>query len=209
MAGIGISQVGIAITPDGKHAYVTTFGPNGSNPVAVIDTPSNTVVANIPVGIGAAGVAISPDGTRAYVTVATNTTGIGNGIVSVIDTSNNSVVTTIPVGSTPTGVATTRSGGGSAYTCTNTVKPVISFVDSASSYGGYSYFASGSWLEIKGSNMADPADPRIASGTGQWAGSDFNGPNAPTVLDGISVGINHKAGIRLVSLRGATQRPSS
>ena len=190
--GIGISQVGVAISPDGKHAYVTAFGPNGSNPVAVIDTSTNTVVANIPVGVGATGVAISPDGTRAYVTVATNTIGIGDGIVSVIDTSSNSVVTTIPVGSTPSGVATKAGGGGSTYTCTNTAKPVIASIDSASAYGGYSYFASGSWLEIKGSNMADPADPRIAAGTGQWAGSDFNGSNAPTALDGISVSINNK-----------------
>ncbi len=190
--GIGISQVGIAITPDGKHAYVTEWGPSGSNPVAVIDTSSNTVVANIPVGIGADGVAISPDGSRAYVAVVTNTIGSGNGIVSVIDTSSNSVLTTIPVGSTPTGVATKGTSGGSTYTCTNTAKPVIASIDSASSYGGYSYFASGSWLEIKGSNLADPADPRIAAGTGQWATSDFNGPNAPTVLDGISVSINNK-----------------
>jgi uncharacterized protein (TIGR03437 family) len=192
--GIGISQVGVAITPDGKHAYVTTFGPNGSNPVAVIDTSSNTVVANIPVGVGATGVAISPDGTRAYVTVATNTTGIGNGIVSVIDTSNNSVVTTIPVGSTPFGV-TSKAGGGSAYTCTNTAKPVIASIDSASAYGGYSYFASGSWLEIKGTNLADPNDPRLgnSSHSGQWTAADFSAGNAPTILDGISVTINGKA----------------
>ena len=79
-----------------------------------------------------------------------------------------------------------------AYTCTNTAPVVISSVDSASAYGGYSYFASGSWLEIKGSNLADPNDPRIANGSGQWASSDFNGPNAPTNLDGISVNINGK-----------------
>ena len=78
------------------------------------------------------------------------------------------------------------------YTCTNATPPVISFIDSASAYGGYSYFASGSWLEIKGTNLADPNDPRLATGSGQWASSDFNGPNAPTNLDGISVSINGK-----------------
>jgi uncharacterized protein (TIGR03437 family) len=78
------------------------------------------------------------------------------------------------------------------YSCTNTTPPTISFIDSASAYGGYSYFASGSWLEIKGSNLADPNDPRLASGSGQWASGDFNGPNAPTNLDGISVSINGK-----------------
>ncbi len=78
------------------------------------------------------------------------------------------------------------------YTCTNSDPVVISSVNSASAYGNYSYFASGSWLEIKGSNLADPHDPRIASGSGQWAQADFTGPNAPTNLDGISVSINSK-----------------
>jgi uncharacterized protein (TIGR03437 family) len=83
----------------------------------------------------------------------------------------------------------------SAYTCTNTTPPVISSIDSASSYGGYQYFASGSWLEIKGSNMADPNDPRMAAAVNpsQWTAADFNGVNAPTSLDGISASINGKA----------------
>ncbi len=84
--------------------------------------------------------------------------------------------------------------GGPSYSCTNTAAPVIASVDSASSYGGYSYFASGSWLEIKGANLADPTDPRVtsASNPGQWTAADFNGPNAPTTLDGISVSIDGK-----------------
>jgi uncharacterized protein (TIGR03437 family) len=83
--------------------------------------------------------------------------------------------------------------GGPAYTCTNTAPPLISSIDSASAYGAYSYFSSGSWLEIKGSNLADPADPRLsAANPGQWTASDFTGVNAPTVLDGISASINGK-----------------
>ena len=82
----------------------------------------------------------------------------------------------------------------SVYTCTNNVPPVISSIVSASSYGGYPYFTSGSWLEIKGTNMADAADPRLSAAVnpGQWTLADFNGVNAPTVLDGISVSINGK-----------------
>jgi uncharacterized protein (TIGR03437 family) len=68
---------------------------------------------------------------------------------------------------------------------------VITSVDSASQFGAYSYFAPGSYLEIKGSNLADPTDPRVTNG-GQWASTDFNGLNAPTVLDGISVSIDGK-----------------
>jgi uncharacterized protein (TIGR03437 family) len=80
------------------------------------------------------------------------------------------------------------------YTCTNTTPPTITSVDSASAYGGYNYFASGSWLEIKGTNLADPNDPRLSAATnpGQWTSADFNGANAPTSLDGISVSINGK-----------------
>lgn len=80
------------------------------------------------------------------------------------------------------------------YTCSNTIPPLIASVESASAYGGYPYFASGSWLEIKGSNLADPKDPRLSAATnpGQWTASDFGGPNAPTVLDGIGVTINGK-----------------
>jgi uncharacterized protein (TIGR03437 family) len=85
--------------------------------------------------------------------------------------------------------------GRPAYSCTNTTPPVIASVNSASAYGGYSYFASGSYLEIKGTNLADPDDPRLLTATdGQWTASDFTGLNAPTMLDGIGVSINGKPG---------------
>jgi uncharacterized protein (TIGR03437 family) len=89
----------------------------------------------------------------------------------------------------------TLTPAAAGFTCTNTTTPVITFVDSASGYGGYSYFASGTWLEIKGTNLADPADPRLSAATnpGQWTAADFNGSNAPTTLDGISVSVNGKA----------------
>jgi len=80
-----------------------------------------------------------------------------------------------------------------AFVCTNTTAPTITSVVSASAYGGYPYFGSGTWLEIKGANLADASDPRLkASNPGQWTASDFSGANAPTVLDGISVSINGK-----------------
>jgi len=81
-----------------------------------------------------------------------------------------------------------------SFVCTNTTTPAITFIDSASAYGGYPYFASGSWLEIKGTNLTDPADPRLAApvNPGQWTSFDFNGASAPTTLDGISVAIDGK-----------------
>jgi YVTN family beta-propeller protein len=92
---------GIAITPDGTHAYVTN--PNASA-VSVIDTSTNAVVATVGVGSFPGGVAVTPDGAHAYVTnTAFNT-------VSVIATATNTVVATVTVGSAPGGVAVTPDG---------------------------------------------------------------------------------------------------
>lgn len=68
----------LAITPDGTKAFVTS-GKRANN-VSVIDTASNTVVAEIPVGQNPLGVAITPDGTEAYVA------NHASNNVSVIDT---------------------------------------------------------------------------------------------------------------------------
>lgn len=54
-------------------------------------------------------------------------------------------------------------------------------VVSASAFGGFASVAPGSWIEIYGSNLAVDARP--------WAGTDFNGVNAPTSLDGTSATI--------------------
>jgi uncharacterized protein (TIGR03437 family) len=91
-------------------------------------------------------------------------------------------------------ILTLSGSSGGTYECSNATPPVITSVDSASAYGGYSYFASGSWLEIKGMNLADPNDPRLSAATnpGQWTMADFNGSNAPTSLDGISAMVNGK-----------------
>lgn len=83
---VGQSPWGIAITPDGKRAYVA----NTSGTISVIDTRTNTVVNTIPDTDSPFGVAITPDGTRAYVSNA-------NGTVSVVDTSTNTIITNIPV----------------------------------------------------------------------------------------------------------------
>ncbi|MGH6848500.1 MAG: YncE family protein, partial [Methylocella sp.] len=94
---------GIAITPDGKHAYVT----NGffSTDVVVIDTATNMVVGPpIRVGLGPPAVAINPDGKHAYVTNPFDDN------VSVIDTAINKVVATVAVGVEPSFVAVTPDG---------------------------------------------------------------------------------------------------
>ena len=87
----------VAITPDGKHVYVTSSF--GGTVVSVIDTATNTVVGTpIPVGTNPFAVAVTPDGKHAYVT------NLSSSNVSVIDTAINTVATTVTVGSTPVGV---------------------------------------------------------------------------------------------------------
>ncbi|HXB71804.1 MAG TPA: BACON domain-containing carbohydrate-binding protein [Candidatus Acidoferrales bacterium] len=130
-----------------------------------------------------------------WITVSGASSGTGPATITLIvapNTSGAALNATISVAGVS--LTVTQAGGQATYTCTNTTPPVITSVDSAGSYGGYSYFASGSWLEIKGTNLADPADPRLTAATnpGQWASNDFNGANAPTTLDGISVSINGK-----------------
>jgi YVTN family beta-propeller protein len=107
---VGVQPEGVAVTPDGKHAYVTNFTGLAIGTVSVIDTATNTVVATVPVGYGPTGVAVTPDGKHAY--VANN---FGNfipnfGTVSVIATATNTVVATVPVGEQPQGIAITPDG---------------------------------------------------------------------------------------------------
>lgn len=60
---VGQSPWGVAITPDGKRAYVAS----SSGTISIIDTGTNDVIDTIAEGDGPLGVAITPDGTRAYV----------------------------------------------------------------------------------------------------------------------------------------------
>ena len=60
--------------------------------------------------------------------------------------------------------------------------PVILAVISASSFGGFSAVAPGTWMEIYGTNLAN-----VVSQT--WTAADFNGNAAPTALGGDTVTI--------------------
>jgi uncharacterized protein (TIGR03437 family) len=64
--------------------------------------------------------------------------------------------------------------------------PSITSVNSAGDFNAAAGLASGTWLEIKGTNF-------MAGNGRSWAGSDFSGTKAPTALDGIGVTINNVA----------------
>jgi YVTN family beta-propeller protein len=116
----GTEGRGIAVSPDGRTAYLTN---GGFNSVSVIDTATNTESGTVDVGTDPLGVAVTPDGSRVFVT--NNDTDN----VSVIDTSTNTVAATIAVGSAPFGVAFT-SDGQRAFV-TNSGSNTVSVIDTA------------------------------------------------------------------------------
>ena len=81
----------MAVTPNGRYAYVTNYDGATGTTVSVIDTalavtdPANAVTATVTAGPVPYGVAVTPNGRYAYVT------NYSDGTVSVIDTATNSV----------------------------------------------------------------------------------------------------------------------
>ena len=78
----GSCPLGLAFTPDGKHAYVANYV---DGTVSVIDTAIGTVSAVIGVRQGALGVAATPDGKHIYVS------NQNDGTVSVLTTASGTV----------------------------------------------------------------------------------------------------------------------
>jgi YVTN family beta-propeller protein len=98
----GGEPTSIAITPDGKYAYVTD---SEDESVSVIETGLRHNVATIEeIGKEPFGIAITPDGKYAYVTAR------GSDEVAVISTATKKVVGSIPVGAQPTGIAISPTG---------------------------------------------------------------------------------------------------
>lgn len=97
---VGNEPVGLAVSPDGKHLYVTDLYEGA---VRVIDTATNSVVAKVRLGGTVSGIAVSPDGKRVYVADP-------QGAVGVIDAVTNTFAGAIPVAGVPEGVAVSRDG---------------------------------------------------------------------------------------------------
>jgi YVTN family beta-propeller protein len=83
----------IAITPDGKTAYVTN---SGTDTVTPIQTATNTAEPAITVGYEPYALAITPDSKTAYVADVTSP-----GTVTPIDTATNAAGPAITVGNAP------------------------------------------------------------------------------------------------------------
>src|SRR5262249_47243026 len=104
---MGGSPVSVAVTPDGKNAYVANrqISTTSRSIISVVDTTSNAVAANIPLpNVDPAHVALTPDGKHVY--IACFNTGI-----LVVDTATRTVATTVPLGNGgPRAIAFTPDG---------------------------------------------------------------------------------------------------
>ena len=107
---VGITPAGIAITPDGKHAYVANnnnYSLAGEDSVSVIKLKDNTITQTIfdssfnqPYTI-----TINANGTKAYVTNSNSTT------ITIIDAATNTVLGVINGFDGPSGMVITPAGG--------------------------------------------------------------------------------------------------
>lgn len=115
IADVGINPVGVAVSPDGRYAYVANYTDGQVGTVAVIRTSDDQVMATLPAGIGPWGVAVGSQGEFIYVT---NSQIPGPFTVTVIRATDqgpfadrvHSVYHTFPVGQEPLGVAAPRNG---------------------------------------------------------------------------------------------------
>jgi YVTN family beta-propeller protein len=95
---VGTAPGAIAITPDGKTAYIVN---SGSGTVTPITTATGTAGSPITVGTNPQAIAITPDGSTAYVS------DIASGTVTPIATATNTAGPPITVGRGPIAIAVT------------------------------------------------------------------------------------------------------
>ena len=99
----GNTPIRATITATPINAGFAYIANENSNTISVINTTTNTVVADLKAGSNPFGVSVSPDGSAVYVG------NYSSGNVSVINTATLGI-TTIPVGLNPEGVAVSPDG---------------------------------------------------------------------------------------------------
>jgi len=99
---VGTGPVAVAVTPDGRSAFVAMGVGAFRSTMPVIDVASGTVRAGIPLGSPSTGVAFSPDGRLAYVAAGST--------VAVVDTASFAVVRRYGRGWCPAGLAVHPNG---------------------------------------------------------------------------------------------------
>ncbi len=175
LAGIRGFAWDIAISPDGKRAYVTFT--NGH--LAIIDTATGKIVKSVTVPFYAGGIAVSPDGSRLYLV---DVPGAG-GNLSVLNAKTGATLATIPVGPDPIDVALTPDGR-QAYVADDTVN-MLTQVDTHSDKVTATWAtSSGGWFVAFAGGRAYVTDYNSASVSFATPGLDeadaFGVGNGPT-----------------------------
>jgi len=140
-------------------------------------------------GVGLTGATVNftvTSGSATLSAASTQTDGSGTAGVSVTlpASAGTVMITATAPGTGMAALQFTETATTPPPTCT-VPQPVVTSANTAGDFGGSAVFAPGSWLEIKGSSLAQSTRP--------WSGGDFDGTNAPTALDGVSVTINGKS----------------
>ncbi len=144
-------------TDSAGNVYIADYNNQRIREVTV-----NGVITTIAGGIGAGYTGDGGPATSAALNFPTGVAVDSGGNVYIADSNNNVIRKLTPLAAQP-------------------ATPVITAVSNASSFGGGSAIAPGSWIEVYGTNLA--ATMR------SWTGADFSGVNAPTSLDGTTITI--------------------
>ena len=180
------------LTPDAPSGLsISGSGNNQTGQVGwTLPNPLQVVVdgsAGVPVPGVSVNFAVTSGSATVAASAVTDSTGTATVQLTLGATAGSVVVMASVAGLAPMqfNATTLAAPVGGGVTCTISAPPLIASVRSLTDFGGLSNFAPGSWLEVKGSNLA--VDTRL------WGGSDFLGSNAPTSLDGSSVSIDGNA----------------
>lgn len=100
----------LAITPDGKHLYLTVADFNGQREgIYKLDLESEEMVSFLEVP-GVSFITLSADGTYLYSTTGWDLHGPPPNLFSIIDTDSFQIISSVPVGSKPQYIAVTPDG---------------------------------------------------------------------------------------------------
>lgn len=125
--GSTLNPQGLAISPDGRHLFVSDNRDDGA--IAVIDIATKTIIASDSImNLTPLGIAVHPDGRRAYFAFTDTVSDLG--LIRVFDTVTMTPTTTdilVGIGRRPTGVAVTPDGA--KIYVTNRLDNTVSVID--------------------------------------------------------------------------------
>jgi uncharacterized protein (TIGR03437 family) len=206
--GIGVDSAGDLYAADHLNNAIRKVVLNSPTGLAIVAGNGQTAAAgqslpeNLRVevtgraGAGVPGITINftvTSGSATLAVAAVQTDAFGDASVGVTfgPTAGAVVITASAPGTGLSPVQFTETASVPKPIC-SVPQPVVASVNSVGDFGGSLIFAPGSWLEIKGANLAQT--------TRSWRQDDFDGASAPTSLDGVVVTINgRKAFVSYIS----------